>query len=83
MAVARQYIVFDAEELLGRQVTDVLAVDEVEAALVAALGSGLSFTVDSLPWAKFVCARNYGSALRSAKRRRPRLARRGRGVRGA
>ena len=55
MAVARQYIVFDAEELLGRQVTDVLAVDEVEAALVAALGSGLSFTVDSLPWAKFVC----------------------------
>ena len=49
-----QYIVFDAAELLGRRITHILAVEEVEKALVAALGSGLSFAVDSLPWAKFV-----------------------------
>ena len=41
---------------------------------------GLSSAVESLPWAKFVPYEIYGSALHSAKRRRPRLARRGRGA---
>ena len=54
MAVVRQYIVFDAKELLGRAITGSLELDEVENALVGALGPGLSFAVESLPWAKFI-----------------------------
>ena len=50
----RQYIVFDAGQLLGRPVIRPLETGEVEKALVAALGSGLRFTVQSLPTARFV-----------------------------
>jgi subtilisin family serine protease len=50
----RQYIVFDARQLLGRPVISPLEPGEVEKALVAALGSGLRFTVESLPTARFV-----------------------------
>lgn len=54
MLPVRQYIVFDAQKLLDRSVSDLFTRDELEGALRAALGSGLSFAVESLPWARFV-----------------------------
>jgi hypothetical protein len=50
----RQYIVFDAENLLKREVKERLCVSEVKKALDDALGGRLLFAVESLPWAKFI-----------------------------
>ncbi len=50
----RQYIVFDAERLLARPVRTFFEADIVEQALKAVLDPGLSFSVESLPTARFV-----------------------------